>query len=197
MIYFKDAPLAPSQIDPDQLARVQRFRSSLGNEGGLYWNFGEIDEFERLVRLHLTRQIQEIADKPQGEAVSDTAAQIDNADASSEAAEELGLIDYLDLVDENFSSLTEITERISDETTTLGQRMQERTKEITEAIAQAPQGQLSRRQARNLTRKSCWGHDQLRYPNAGRTALVRRSAAPGCRSRWTGRTHGCRRHSRR
>ena len=56
MIYFKDAPLPPSQIDPDQLTRVQRFRSSLGDEGGLYWNFGEIDKFEELVRLHVRLQ---------------------------------------------------------------------------------------------------------------------------------------------
>ena len=66
MIYFKDAPLTPSQIDLDQLARVQRFRSSLGDEGGLYWKFGEINEFERLIRLHLARQIQEFLHKPQG-----------------------------------------------------------------------------------------------------------------------------------
>ena len=100
----------------------------------------------------------------------DTVAQIDNsADASSEAVEELGLIDYLDSVDENFSSLIEITERISDETTTLGQRMQERTKEITEAIAQAPQGQLSRREARNLTGKAAG--DMTNYATRMRAEL--------------------------
>ena len=154
MIYFKDAPLTPSQIDPDQLALVQRFRSSLGNEGGLYWSFSEIDKFEGLIRLHLTRQLQELSAGAQGEAVPDSAAQINSAEASSEAVEELGLIDYLDLVDEKFSSLVEITERISNETTTLGQRMQERTQEMTEAIAQAPQGQLSRHVARTLTGKA-------------------------------------------
>ena len=170
MIYFKDAPLAPSQIDPDQLARVQRFRSSLDDEGGLYWNFGEIDEFEKLIRIHLALQMPEFSDRQQGDAVPDTVAQIDNsADASSEAVEELGLIDYLDSVDENFSSLIEITERISDETTTLGQRMQERTKEITEAIAQAPQGQLSRREARNLTGKAAG--DMTNYATRMRAEL--------------------------
>ena len=153
MIYFKDAPLTPSQIDPGQLALVQRFRSSLGKEGGLYWSFNAIDKFEGLIRLHLTRQLQELSAGAQGEAVADSTAQINSADASSEAVEELGLIDYLDLVDENFSRLVEITERISNETTTLGQQMQERTKEITEAVAQAPQGQLSRRVARTLTGK--------------------------------------------
>lgn len=34
MFYFKDAPLSPSEIDPAQLAQVQEFQSSLGNEGG-------------------------------------------------------------------------------------------------------------------------------------------------------------------
>ncbi len=169
MIYFKDAPLSPSQIDPDQLARVQHFRSSLGDEGGLYWNFGEIDKFEELVRLHLTRQLQELSDRAQGEAVSGSAAQIDSAVAGSEAVEELGLIDYLDLVDDNFSSLVEITDRISNETTTLGQQMKERTKEITAAIAQAPQGQISRRDARTLTGGAAG--DMTNYATRIRTEL--------------------------
>ena len=155
--------------EPDQLALVQRFRSSLGNEGGLYWNFSEINEFEGLIRLHLTRQVQELSDETQGKAVSDSAAQINSADASSEAIEELGLIDYLDLVDENFSSLVEITERISNETTTLGQRIKERTKEITEAVEQAPQGQLSRRVARALTGKAA--EDMTNYVIRMRTEL--------------------------
>ena len=169
MIYFKDAPLLPSQIDPDQLALVQRFRSSLGNEGGLYWDFSETDKFEGLIRLHLARQVQELSDETQGETVSDSAAQINSADASSEAVEELGWIDYLDLVDENFSSLVEITERISNETTTLGQRMQQRTKENTEAVEQAPQGQLSRRVARSLTGKAA--RDMTNYVIRIRTEL--------------------------
>ena len=169
MIYFKDAPLAPSQIDPNQLAHVRRFQSSLGNEGGLYWNFGEIDEFEGLVRIHLARQMQEFSNKPRGGAISDAAAQIDSADTSSEAIEELGLIDYLDLVDEHFGSLIEITERISDETTIFGQRMQERTKEVNKAIAEAPQGQLSRHEARTLIGKAAG--DMNDYVTQMRTEL--------------------------
>ena len=154
MIYFKDAPLAPSQIDTDQLARVQRFQLSLGDEGGLYWKFSEINEFKTLIRMHLSRQLPNLSDKAQGESVSDTAAPIDSADASSEAVEGLGWIDYMDVVDESFSRLVEVTERISNETVTLGQLMQELAKEVTEAIAQAPQGQLSRRKARTLTGKA-------------------------------------------
>jgi hypothetical protein len=58
MIYFKDAPVAPSQIDTAQLSRVAAFRKSLGEEGGLYWSFQSTDDFANLLRLHLTRVVQ-------------------------------------------------------------------------------------------------------------------------------------------
>ena len=61
MFYFKNAPLAPSDIDPDQLRRVAHFRESLGAEGTLYWTFRSLDEFVRLLRIHLSRQLQELA----------------------------------------------------------------------------------------------------------------------------------------
>ena len=49
MFYFKDAPLAPSNIDPDQLRRVAQFRESLGAEGALYWTFRTSDDFVQLL----------------------------------------------------------------------------------------------------------------------------------------------------
>ena len=60
MIYFKDAPapIPPSQLDHTQLASIAEFRSSLGPEGGLFWSFQTVDDFETLVRLHLSRYIQ-------------------------------------------------------------------------------------------------------------------------------------------
>ena len=58
MVYFKDEPVPPSQLDPEQLAKVNAFRSSLGDEGLLYWKFDGIEPFEKLIRLHLTRQVQ-------------------------------------------------------------------------------------------------------------------------------------------
>ena len=37
MIYFKDAAIQPSKIDTNQLQRVQTFRESLSEKGGLYF----------------------------------------------------------------------------------------------------------------------------------------------------------------
>jgi hypothetical protein len=159
MFYFKDAPIAPSAIDPDQLGRVQKFQASLGSEGTLYWRFGALDEFERLLRLHLARQIQEVvSDRDTHRTLSVPAAS--PVATSADGLEELGLLDFLDQVDEYFGSLSEITGRITSETTFLGERMQERTREMKEAATES-HGQIGRREARALIEKAAGDMDQF------------------------------------
>lgn len=58
MFYFKNAQLSPNDIDPDQLGRVQRFRSEVQSEGLLHWTFSDTDEFEELVNLHISKHVQ-------------------------------------------------------------------------------------------------------------------------------------------
>ena len=150
MFYFKDAPLAPSDIDPDQLRRVARFRESLGAEGTLYWTFRTLDDFVRLLRIHLSRQLQQLASP-----VHPRRAEAPRAISPSPETEsdELGLLDFLDLVDDHFGALNEITGRIAAETEAIGSKMRHRTTEMQEAAARA-EGQLSRRHARNLFEKT-------------------------------------------
>ena len=162
MFYFKDATLVPSAIDPDQLRRVQEFRASLGAEGSLYSKFGTLEEFERLLRIHLSRQIQEfsaVTNSSEQKAVSPIPALANSLGPETESEEEaesaeLGLFDFLDSVDEHFHALNEIAGRIAKETTLLGEKMQERTQEMNAATADAPQGQLGRREARGLIEKA-------------------------------------------
>lgn len=58
MFYFSDAPVPPSQLDPEQLAKVQFFRSKLGRLGSLYWTFRDPAELGLFVRKHLTHTIR-------------------------------------------------------------------------------------------------------------------------------------------
>src|SRR6202022_4298350 len=44
MMYFKNAPIAPDDIDPSQLGAVREFRARVGNRA-LYSTFADIDEF--------------------------------------------------------------------------------------------------------------------------------------------------------
>ena len=151
MFYFKDAPLAPSDIDPDQLARVERFRNELGPEGTLYWRFKTPEDFTQQVRLHLIRQLQEFAEVPEPRQTAESRAS--DQDPAIER-EELGLLDYLDLADEHFEMLAEITGRMTNETESIGTKMSRRTEELQELQAASAGGQVSRRDTRSLLEKA-------------------------------------------
>ena len=45
MFYFKDHPIPPSKIKPEQLQKLQEFKSNLGEKGGLYFPFEDIAKF--------------------------------------------------------------------------------------------------------------------------------------------------------
>lgn len=62
MLYFCEREFFPSsQADIDQLQAVLAFRSDLPAQQ-LYWSFGDIDEFERLLREHLIGFVNSMAD---------------------------------------------------------------------------------------------------------------------------------------
>ncbi|HEX5731686.1 MAG TPA: DUF4062 domain-containing protein [Blastocatellia bacterium] len=59
MFYFSQAPTSPGEINLEQLALVNRFRDQLGVQGVLWWPYKKRKEFASLLRIHLSRQIQE------------------------------------------------------------------------------------------------------------------------------------------
>ena len=61
MVYFKEAPLHPSKIDPSQFLALQQFRASLQARGGLLSVFEEVASFEASVRAHLSAIAQRFA----------------------------------------------------------------------------------------------------------------------------------------
>ncbi len=194
MIYFKDAPapLAPSKLDHAQLAKVAEFRSSLGNEGALYWPFLSLEDFERLVRLHLTRHVQVWCSKPHLNpkpatsvtvtAQSDAIATL----ASTDQEDEIGLLDLMEQFEDEFATLTEITERIAAATVEIGEKMQTRTEE-TNQFASGPDSK-NRKVAKRLIAKAAADMDQFvhrmqaelplfsRHLNSGMNALIQAAA---------------------
>jgi hypothetical protein len=58
MFYFKNEPVAPTEIDTHQLGKLNEFRKKLGPKGVLYWEFGSTGEFRQLVRMHLSQELQ-------------------------------------------------------------------------------------------------------------------------------------------
>lgn len=135
MFYFKDAPVSPSKLNPQDLAKIQAFKSSLGEEGVLYWTFESVDDFANLARMHLARQIQQFRDaSPVSVTTSDAVEPPRDVQAGPEESEgEMGLLDLMEVFEERFATVNEISERITKAITDLGDKMRSRTAELNEA----------------------------------------------------------------
>ena len=59
LTYFKDKAVPPSEIDPKQLQRINAFKEKLKSNGVLYRNYRSLDEFQKLIRVHLSLEVQE------------------------------------------------------------------------------------------------------------------------------------------
>jgi hypothetical protein len=191
MVYFKDAPapIPPSKLDHSQLAKVTEFRSSLGDEGGLYWSFVSVEEFEKLVRLHLTRHVQNWRSK-HSQPKSDIKPSIkkeESFDSEKSALEdEPGLLDLMEQFEDEFATITEITGRIAAATEEIGDKLRTRTAE-TKEFSSGPDS-ANRKEAKRLIARVAADMDQYvqrmeaelplfsKHLNKGMNALVQAAA---------------------
>jgi hypothetical protein len=167
MFYFKDTPVPPSKLDLDQLAKVAAFRKSLGNEGALYWTFSTLAEFDKLLRLHITRQVQVWHNQlknqhiefavpvPKGKILKAPTSTTDISDED----EELGLLDLVEISEERFHDLTNITMRIATLTEELGVKIAAHSQEMNELVV-AAQGSVDRSVAKRLITRAAGDMDQ-------------------------------------
>lgn len=126
MFYFKDAQVAPSQVDVDQLLKVAQFRKRLPELGSLYWTYKTVDEFVNLVRVHLTREVQSRRDFAPSPKVSKI--------VQPESSElELGFFDLLETVEDCAKAMNDLTEQMAHAVEHLGQKLAHRTTQIEQA----------------------------------------------------------------
>lgn len=143
MLYFKNAPIAPDDIDPAQLAAVRGFRSRVGNQA-LYCTFADHDEFVNLARLHLTRHIQFWADSQSSKnAPRSISAAVAVATLPVEAEGEEGFLDLLDTATKSLEEATHAMSLIGELQSENAARTKLNTTQL-EAIAQAPTDQRNR-----------------------------------------------------
>jgi len=126
MFYFKNQPLPLNQLDIEQLKQVIDFRKSIGDLGGLYWEFDSSETFESLIRIHLTKVVRQWSNRITSGLVSFTklsdsaGAQSARAARSQLQTEELGYLDYIEMINTASVSLTEIVGRMSAATQEIG-----------------------------------------------------------------------------
>lgn len=192
MMYFKDAPVVPSEMDLAQMQQVQAFRQSLGAEGVLWWPFVRTEDFAKLAELHLTRvlqrwkQGQQTPSQPQlSTAIIPSPVESGNAEVSLASAEDedLGILDVAETIDVAFDELTQITETLGEAMVEVTSRIEERTAELN-SIDPAGDAAANRRKSIVLSAKSATDFERFadsvtsllpRYKDAmnkGMTALI-------------------------
>jgi len=148
MFYFKDTPISPTKIDIDQLSRVNGFRNRLGEMGSLYWNFSTADEFSQLLRLHLSRVVQEWK-KKLGDSLATTTTETVRLTedgplppslsvTQEQTADEFGFLDYIEIGNSSLEKAADTTLRIGAIMRDLTLKTNARAEEMTAITAKQP-----------------------------------------------------------
>jgi hypothetical protein len=127
MIYFKDTPISPSKLDPEQLRLIADFRTSVTARGGLYSTFEDMPSFQSSLRAHLASLAQRyIARVPHTSSVPEIV--VDETPIESVPSEDdLGFLDYLDTFETRMGVANTALNLIGEATAKVGQQIAQRT----------------------------------------------------------------------
>lgn len=137
MLYFKDAPIAPSKIDTQQLQSVQEFRRSVSGKGGLYSVFEDQANFESSLRAHLSAIAQKFAAQRQGvvaKASTDVPI-VPPGEAEFADEDDYGYIDYLEIYESRQAEMTSAIDLINEATVRVGEQLTQRSAEMQSGTA--------------------------------------------------------------
>jgi hypothetical protein len=126
MFYFKDAALEPSKIDSQQLLKVEEFKTKLGGMGSLYWTYKTTDEFVNLARIHLGKELQTWSIR----VVPTQSLKVVAPPEITETGPELGFFDLLEIIEDGFKALNDLSERMGAAVEKLGEKLRHRATEI-------------------------------------------------------------------
>jgi len=132
MLYFKDAPIAPSEIDTNQMEKLQSFRRSLSDKGGLYSVFEDQASFESSVRAHLSAIAQKFAAQLRNAAVVRRTVQpvADQTPPISTEEDDYGYIDYIEIHESRQAEMIAAITAINEATVRIGELVAQRTAEM-------------------------------------------------------------------
>lgn len=168
MIYFKEAPISPSKIDPQQFSTLQEFKASLPARGGLFFPFEDVSSFEASVRAHLAAVAQKFTSNPSDQ-TQELSTQLANSPASIIDNDELGLFDLIDLYTIRIRDLIAAMFAINDATVCIGENLTQRSSEL------PSQDEASDAYKRKIIKRA--SEDMLRYAEAIDVQLPAMSSA--------------------
>ncbi len=169
MVYFKEAPLHPSKIDPSQFLALQQFRASLQARGGLLSVFEEVASFEASVRAHLSAIAQRFARISESSSGAVGGALVAGEAIDDLPEDDFGLLDLMDIYTNHTREMIAAMEAINEATVRMGEQVSERAKEL------SGHGDLTEAHKRKVVRRAA--EDMIRFATAVDTHLPTLSEA--------------------
>lgn len=137
LFYFNSKPVSMSEINPEQLLKIQNFKSDIGkNKKVLYWEYQDTQQLNKFLRIHIPQRILELRKNEQNQL---TIVEKDEVLEVEILSEEFGLIDYQEIIEDSFRESTESLSRISDATEWIGEQLNKKTAEVNAMTANGNQ----------------------------------------------------------
>lgn len=165
MFYFNNFPIPVDEIDPDQISKMKEFKNSLGEKGGLYWDYNDLDEFENFVRMHITSAIDS-SSKTSVISRIDVRAEDDEKLEIFEQEDELGMIEYIELAEDAFVEIQDSSQRMTHLILEIGDKMSDRTDEINQMTSS---GNVTRNEAKLVVDRAA--SDMLNFVSRIKTEI--------------------------
>ncbi|HIP37394.1 MAG TPA: DUF4062 domain-containing protein [Crocinitomix sp.] len=128
LFYFNSKPVSISEINPEQLLKIQNFKSDIGtNKKVLHWDYQDTQQLNKFLRIHIPQRILDLRKTEQNKVAIIEPNEVLEVEILSE---DFGLIDYQEMIEDNFRESTESLSRISDATEWIGEQLNKKTAEL-------------------------------------------------------------------
>jgi len=127
LFYFNQTPIAPSDIDIEQIQKINQFKLQLKEHGVFFWDYSSLKQFEGLLRVQISKAAKELIDELDLKRTDIIKVEDDE---SEEEENEPGLIDLVEQASEEFIEIGAILSRMTELMTELGEKMTARAEEI-------------------------------------------------------------------
>jgi hypothetical protein len=162
MFYFKNAPIAPNEIDIEQLSQVNAFKKELGGEGVYYWLYNDERDFSQFLRMHIGRQVQswgkswgkETEELNEGSvSIKDGNGQLTLLAGEIElTTDDEGFLDLMVMGEEKFEALTEVALRMTTALNNLGEKVSSCAQEINQEVT--INGKIEAKHAKRISNRA-------------------------------------------
>jgi len=137
LFYFKNTPIPVSKINPYEINKIQDFKKLISQKGTLYWEYSDITEFEKLLRLHLIKQVTNYDNKiltKKNTMKNDTTFHTDSSNRNNLVTKfqdnELGFFELIEIQETINIEFEKIMNSMTETINLLGENLQKRTSEL-------------------------------------------------------------------